>query len=163
MTRVALVLVVMAALLSSTSSPPHSQPSPMPCPELSVRADGKKLDLPLGLGARVPQTRGGGYVVSRFNHSEMDCVTYLKAARAVIPNELEIAAYVGPVTTNVRVNFSNALGAPAYTLALPQKTGDTISICVPDTVEHDPELSEGHRVKVAIQGLLTGTFCGDAE
>jgi hypothetical protein len=158
-----LAAVLAAAFFAHDSTQPRAVPTSAPCPELIVTADGKQVDLPLGLGAKVPEARGGGYVVSRFNHREIDCATYLKASRPIVPGELEVGAYVGPITTNVRANTSNALGVPARVHTLPGKVGDPISICVTETVEHDPELSEGHRVRVAISGLLSGTFCGHAE
>jgi hypothetical protein len=163
MTTGALAILAAAVFLKGSSSDPTSQPSPAPCPALSVTADGKKLDLPVGLGARLPEARGGGYVVSLFNHDKIDCTTYLQTSRWAVPNELEVAAYVGPTMTNVRANISNALGVPAFIVTLPQKAGAAIAICVPQPVEHDPEVSEGHRVEVRIQGLLSGEFCGDAQ
>lgn len=153
----ALSLVLMASVASAPPTPGGSQPK---CPPLSVTVDGKSVAMPKGLGVSVSEARGGGFIVSRFNHSRTECAAYVKLTSEIHPDQLEVAAYVGPVVTNVRANTSSALGAKAYMVDRPKKIGDTISACVPESVEHDVQLS-GRTVTVKISGLISGTFCGD--
>ena len=141
-------------------SAPSTAGSETHCPPLSVTVDGRSVEMPKGLGLSVSAARGGGFIVSRFNHAKTDCAAYVKLTSAITPEELEVAAYVGPDMTNVRANTSSSLGVKAYMVDVPKKIGDTISACVPQPIQHDIELN-GHAVTVRILGLISGTFCGE--
>ena len=152
----ALPLILAASVASGSPANPASPPK---CPPLTVTLDGKSVDMPHGLGMSVPETRGGGFIVSRFNHSSTECSKYVQLTQEIVAGELEVAAYVGPVVTNVRANMSSALGVKAYVVDTPKKVGELVSICVQQPVQHDVELN-GHTVSGKIQGLISGTFCG---
>lgn len=133
-----------------------------PCAPARVTVDGAEMKMPLALGARVPSRLGGGYRVSLFNHTEVDCPAFLGASRMIVPNEIDVHAYVGSGVTNVGVNSSNELGRPVSLVREPQKVGDMVEMCVSDLVSHEIERNGG-RHKVSVSGTISAKFCGDAE
>jgi len=129
------------------------------CPPLKVTADGQDVRMMPGFAKRVPEADGGGgYIVSMFNHGEMDCATYLKTSRPVKDDELEVRAYVTKKVTSQGVNFSTELGAKVFVVDEPRKAGDKISVCVPEPIVHTGDMAYKNK-KVVVQGLLTGGFC----
>ncbi len=120
------------------------------------------MKMPLALGARVPSRLGGGYRVSLFNHTEVDCAAFLGASRMMVPNEIDVHAYVGGGVTSVGVNSSNALGHPVTLVHEPQRAGDIVEMCVPELSSHEIERN-GVRQQVSVSGTISAKFCGDAE
>ena len=118
--------------------------------------------MPLALGARVPSRLGGGYKVSLFNHTDVDCAAFLRASRMIVPNEIHVHAYIGGGATNVGVNSSNALGRPVTLVHEPQRVGDIVEMCVPELVSHEIERG-GKKQQVSVSGTISAKFCGDAE
>ena len=138
------------------------------CKPLSVTVDGTALP-PLGNGLAKANNMNGdiSYEVQLYNHDKATCDALLdKAGRQVPEGEIMVrgfAAGAGMTGKGVAIDAHTQMGGPV-TLAseVPKAAGDIVKVCV-DNVSFKPIAGRYKDKQVVIDGLFTGTYCGEVK
>ena len=131
------------------------------CGPLKATLDGKPID-GLTKGYGIQDT--AGYSITVFNHDKTTCEMMLASSRQVPEGEESITVSAGG-------RFGAGLGYEANTQmgdkikatlkTKPEKVGDPMAICIKGSFELQVGESKGK--KIAVEGEVTGTYCGERK
>lgn len=142
------------ALLLAFGCPRGPAPPPA-CPEGVVSLEGEPLELPFGRAV----LDGHWLTVHRFN-VDVPCEDLLAPSRVVRDGELDAR-----VSRSTQGGGGVGLGADAGLGAFVslREDGDTVALCLLDPVTFTLQTGARRGKEVQMQGLFTGTHCGERK
>ena len=136
-----------------------------PCPAAKITVDGEAFPVAFALGYR--DKTAGTYAVEFFNQPGVTCEQILAPMRQMAEGERGGSVFAsegdggGLFGSGVSLESNAQLGGKTRLATKPAKPGDPLAICVPDAIEWAATVGSIQGKKVSIQGLFTGSYCGE--
>ncbi len=138
------------------------------CKPLRVTVDGTPLPaLPHGLAKANNMNGDISYEVTVFNPSTATCEQLLdKAGREIPAGEVSVRAFAagaGMTGKGVAIGAHTQMGGNVFLVSpAPKAVGDVVQVCV-DHAAFKPIAGDYKDKNVVIDGLFTGTYCGQVS
>jgi hypothetical protein len=135
------------------------------CPAFELSVDGKPVT---GVTHKLAFTHkrkdDRTHQVQWFNHDKATCAEVTATKGRVVPDgEVAVGAFAGgkgAFGKGVSLSYHTQLGvAVALVGPAPEKAGDKVSLCVPETT-FKPTVGPDKDKSVTVKGLMEGSWCG---